>query len=44
LAGDLGFDTATKDVGAWDNWQARYGMSFLGGTLGGGLFYGVNLY
>ena len=20
LAGDLGFDTATKDVGAWDNW------------------------
>ena len=44
LAGDLGFDTATKDVGAWDNWQARYGMSFLGGTLGGGLFYGVDLY
>lgn len=44
LAGDLGFDTAAKDVGAWDNWQARYGMSFLGGTLGGGLFYGVDLY
>ena len=44
LAGDLGFDTATKDVGAWDNWQARYGMSFLGGTLGGGLFYGVDVY
>lgn len=44
LAGDLGFDTSTKDVGAWDNWQARYGMSFLGGTLGGGLFYGVDVY
>lgn len=44
LAGDLGFDTATKDVGAWDNWQARYGMSFLGGTLGGGLFYGIDVY
>lgn len=44
LAGDLGFDTSTRDVGAWDNWQARYGMSFLGGTLGGGLFYGIDVY
>jgi hypothetical protein len=23
---------------------ARYGMSFLGGALGGGLFYGVDVY
>lgn len=44
LAGTLGFNTSVKDVGAWDNWQARYGMSFLGGTLGGGLFYGVDIY
>ncbi len=40
--GDLGFNTTVRDVGAWDNAAARYGMSFLGGTLGGGLFYGIN--
>ena len=44
LAGDLGADTTVKDVGAFDNILARYGMSFLGGSLGGGLFYGVDLY
>lgn len=44
LAGELGFNTQAKDVGAWDNMAARYGMSFLGGTLGGGLFYGVDVY
>lgn len=30
------------DVGAWDNMAARYGMSFFGGAIGGGLFYGVD--
>ena len=44
LASDLGFNTTVNDVGAFDNWKERYGMSFLGGTLGGGLFYGVNIY
>lgn len=44
LASDLGFNTTVEDVGAFKNWKERYGMSFLGGTLGGGLFYGVNIY
>lgn len=44
LASDFGFDTAVNNVGAFENWKERYGMSFLGGTLGGGLFYGVNVY
>ena len=44
FASDLGFNTTVSDVGAFDNWKERYAMSFLGGTLGGGLFYGVNIY
>jgi hypothetical protein len=44
LAGDLGFDTTTEDVGAFKDWHKRYATSFVGGALGGGLFYGVNLY
>lgn len=39
LAGFLGADTSTSDVGAWDNALERYSMSFLGGALGGGVFY-----
>ena len=39
LAGFLGADTSTTDVGAWDNALERYSMSFLGGALGGGIFY-----
>lgn len=39
LAGLLGADTSTSNVGAWDNALERYSMSFLGGTLGGGIFY-----
>lgn len=39
LAGFLGADTSTKDVGAWDKALERYSMSFLGGALGGGIFY-----
>lgn len=39
LAGFLGADTSTADVGAWDNALERYSMSFLGGALGGGVFY-----
>lgn len=42
--GALGVDTQVKNVGAFKDGLKRYGMSFLGGTLGGGLFYGVNLY
>lgn len=39
LAGFLGADTSTSDVGAQDNALERYPMSFLGGALGGGIFY-----
>lgn len=39
LAGFLGANTSSKDVGAWDNALERYTMSFAGGTLGGGIFY-----
>ena len=42
--GALGVDTQVKNVGAFKDGLKRYGMSFLGGTLGGGLFYGVNVY
>lgn len=41
--GNLGI-TTTNDVGAWENMGARYLMSFLGGSLGGGIFYGVGMY
>jgi hypothetical protein len=40
-AGQLGVNTSIKDAGAWDNWFDRYAMSFLGGAVGGGVFYGV---
>lgn len=40
LAGKLGFNTQSKDLGAWDNAFDRYTMSFLGGAIGGGIFYG----
>ena len=40
LAGQFGFDTTAKDVGAWDNALERYSMSFIGGARGGGIFYG----
>jgi hypothetical protein len=35
--------TSQKDVGAWKNSAVRYGMSFLGGALGGGIFYGAGV-
>lgn len=39
LAGFLGANTSSKDVGAWDNALERYTMSFAGGAVGGGVFY-----
>lgn len=39
LAGVLGANTSIKDLGAWDNAFDRYTMSFLGGAVGGGVFY-----
>lgn len=39
LAGYLGANTSSKDIGAWDNAFDRYTMSFLGGAVGGGVFY-----
>lgn len=44
LLGAMGVNTTVEDVGAWDDMLPRYGMSFLGGTIGGGLFYGVDVY
>lgn len=42
LLGDLGlYDKHIEDTGAFDNMLERYGMSFIGGAMGGGLFYGV---
>ena len=44
LAGKFGADTTVKDVGAWDNAWDRYSMSFLGGAIGGGIFYGKEVW
>lgn len=41
-AGALGANTTKRDIGAWEDMSDRYLMSFLGGTLGGGLFYTVD--
>jgi len=38
VAGQYGW-TSRKDYGAWENAGDRYLMSFLGGAVGGGLFY-----
>ena len=43
LAGELGFNTSVKDVGAWDNAFDRYAMSFLGGAVGGAVFHGKTI-
>lgn len=40
LAGQLGANTTLEDVGAWENAVERYTMSFIGGAMGGGIFYG----
>jgi hypothetical protein len=37
IAGDFGY-FSQNDYGAWENMAARYGMSFVGGTIGGALF------
>lgn len=41
LAGEFGIASGT-DYGAWDNPLERYTMSFLGGAVGGAMFYGIN--
>lgn len=41
LAGTFGIASQT-DYGAWDNPLERYTMSFLGGAMGGAMFYGIN--
>ena len=38
------YDKSVKDTGAFENMLERYSMSLLGGTIGGGLFYGVEKY
>ena len=47
-AGSLGPNflnqSGIKDVGAWENAMERYSMNFLGGAMGGGIFYGVDTY
>lgn len=42
LAGRLGYFSQT-DYGAGENAFDRYAMSFLGGAVGGGIFYGVDV-
>lgn len=37
-------ESGITKVGAFENWLERYSMSLLGGALGGGLFYGVDVY
>lgn len=44
IAGKLGADTSVRDVGAWDNAFERYAMNFLGGAIGGGVFYGKEVW
>jgi len=44
LAGKLGMDTSVQDVGAWNNMLERYTMNFLGGAIGGGIFYGKEVW
>lgn len=44
LAGAFGVDTSVKDIGAWDNAFERYTMNFLGGAIGGGVFYGKEVW
>ena len=45
ILGDLGlYDKSVQNPIDWDTAMERYGMSFLGGAMGGGLFYGVELY
>ena len=45
LLGDLGlYDKSVENSGAFENMLERYTMSMLGGTIGGGLFYGVEKY
>lgn len=34
----------TGELGAWDNALSRYTMSFLGGAIGGGVFYGKEVW
>lgn len=36
--------SGVTDVGAWENAKERYLMSLLGGAIGGGLFYGVDVF
>ena len=41
IAGEFGIVSQT-DYGAWENPLERYTMSFLGGAVGGAMFYGIN--
>lgn len=41
VAGEFGLASQT-DYGAWENPLERYTMSFLGGAVGGAMFYGIN--
>lgn len=43
IAGDYGY-VSVNDLGAFDNALPRYVMNFLGGFIGGGMFYAVDAY
>ena len=42
LAGQFGW-ASQKDIGAWDNMGERYAMSFLGGSIGGAMYGGIDM-
>ena len=45
LLGDIGmYEASVKNPIDWETAVERYGMSFVGGAVGGGLFYGVEKY
>lgn len=45
LLGDIGmYEASVKNPIDWETAVERYGMSFIGGAVGGGLFYGVEKY
>lgn len=43
IAADFGY-TSAQDVGAWDNANERYLMSFFGGAIGGAMFGGIEAF
>lgn len=43
VAAEFGYTKTNQKLDAWDDWAARYGMSFFGGAIGGAIFQGVDI-